>query len=92
MIRITDADGTWDCGGNFSTNVSDMVLNGSDAKEPGTIYAGCIFNPSGDELNNFVGLNGIVRPNLLIKDAEREFDFYVNIDIEHYYPIIPITR
>ena len=104
ITRITDADGTWDCGGNLSTQVSGTSHNSSFWKAQYAAgenhsdwwdeeYEGCVFRPKSTR-RGFAGLNGTVDAAFLESAPETSngFGFYRNLffDIESLEHYYPL--
>jgi hypothetical protein len=87
MTRITDADGTWDCGGNLSVTVSGFTPG---AYKRGAEYDGCVFLPlnlSAKLLppyhsSNSTGVNSMSSRSFWISSSDATKERY-------YYPMLP---
>jgi hypothetical protein len=86
ITRITDYDGTWDCGGNLSTNVSRSTPYISDAE-----YDGCVFNPKQLHANLNLPPAYEVPENdtSFARGPENYMGFWPNPNGKYNYPMIP---
>jgi hypothetical protein len=84
ITRITDYDGTWDCGGNLSTNVSRSTPYISDAE-----YDGCVFNPQLLHANLPPAYEVPENETSFARGPENYMGFWPNPNGKYNYPMIP---
>jgi hypothetical protein len=84
VTRVTDADGTWDCGGNLSMHVSGP---NPERHQSNVEYDGCVFRPT-KLRSNLPSVYNL--PPEHAPGPERGFGFWYKPDREYYYPFFTL--
>ena len=87
VVRITDADGTWDCGGNFSLNGGAGTSVSGPPYLDDSFYDGCIFRPKKFQTR----LETIYDANDSKDHGSypEKYHFGYDTSLTYYYPLMP---